>query len=65
MFQDYNERSVFDPPLDDLHVYESIFQKGNTTGVFQFESDGMKRFLILLKPDTFDDIVSMSALYRP
>ncbi len=65
IFQKYLETSSFEPPLDDILVYETIFQKGNTSGIFQFESEGMRRFLILLKPDRFDDIVSMSALYRP
>ncbi|HMY80556.1 MAG TPA: DNA polymerase III subunit alpha [Candidatus Absconditabacterales bacterium] len=65
IFQNYEKTSSFELPLDDQHVYQTIFQKGNTTGIFQFESEGMKRFLMLLKPDKFDDIVSMSALYRP
>lgn len=65
IFQKYMETSVFEPPLDDMLVYETIFQKGNTTWIFQFESEGMKRFLTLLKPDRLDDVVSMSALYRP
>ena len=65
MFQKYMVTSTFEPPLDDLLVFENIFQKWNTSGIFQFESEGMRRFLMLLKPDRFDDIVSMSALYRP
>lgn len=65
LLQRYLETSVFEPPLDDMMVYETVFQKGNTTGIFQFESEGMKRFLMLLKPDRLDDVVSMSALYRP
>lgn len=51
-------------PLDDLASY-SIFQKGQTTGIFQFESAGMKRYLRDLKPTEFEDIVAMVALYRP
>lgn len=65
VFEKYMVNSVFEPPLDDIHVYETVFQKWNTTGIFQFESEGMKKFLILLKPDRLDDVVSMSALYRP
>jgi DNA polymerase-3 subunit alpha len=65
IFKDYFVSSTFEPPLDDKLVYETIFQKWNTSGIFQFESEGMKRFLILLKPDRLDDVVSMSALYRP
>lgn len=51
-------------PLDDLPAYE-LFQRGDTTGVFQLESAGMKRYLRELKPSTFDDIIAMVALYRP
>ncbi len=53
-----------DIPLDDPKVYE-LFQRGDTTGVFQFESAGMKRYLRELKPDRFDDLIAMNALYRP
>lgn len=51
-------------PMDDEKTYK-LFQNGETTGVFQFESAGMKRYLRELKPSTFDDIVAMVALYRP
>ncbi len=51
-------------PLDDAKTYE-LFQKGETTGVFQFESSGMKRYLKLLKPTGIEDIIAMGALYRP
>ncbi|MDD5071649.1 MAG: DNA polymerase III subunit alpha [Patescibacteria group bacterium] len=51
-------------PLDDKKTY-SLFQTGETTGVFQFESSGMKRYLRELKPTEFEDIVAMVALYRP
>ncbi len=51
-------------PLDDQKTYK-LFQKGDTTGVFQLESSGMKRYLKALKPTTFEDIVAMVALYRP
>lgn len=51
-------------PLDDPETFK-IFQAGYTTGVFQFESGGMKRYLKKLKPTVFDDIVAMGALYRP
>ncbi len=51
-------------PLDDPKTYE-LFQRGDTTGVFQLESAGMKRYLKELKPTTFEDIVAMVALYRP
>ena len=51
-------------PLDDEKTYQ-LFQRGDTTGVFQLESAGMKRYLRDLKPTVFDDIIAMVALYRP
>jgi DNA polymerase-3 subunit alpha len=51
-------------PLDDGATYD-LFQRGDTTGVFQLESAGMKRYLKELKPTVFEDIVAMVALYRP
>lgn len=51
-------------PLDDQKTYE-LFQRGDTTGVFQLESAGMKRYLRELKPTVFEDIIAMVALYRP
>ena len=51
-------------PLDDEETYE-LFQRGDTTGVFQLESAGMKRYLRGLKPTHFEDIIAMVALYRP
>ncbi|MEA1962785.1 MAG: DNA polymerase III subunit alpha, partial [Patescibacteria group bacterium] len=51
-------------PLDDAFAYK-LFHDGETTGVFQFESSGMKRYLKELKPSEFEDIVAMVALYRP
>lgn len=53
-----------DIPLDDKETYE-LFQRGDTTGVFQLESAGMKRYLRQLKPSAFEDIIAMVALYRP
>ena len=51
-------------PLDDPETYGTL-QKGNTTGVFQLESSGMKRCLRELKPTEFEDIIAMVSLYRP
>ncbi|MDX1535944.1 MAG: DNA polymerase III subunit alpha [Candidatus Spechtbacterales bacterium] len=51
-------------PLDDPEPYK-LLQKGDTTGVFQLESSGMRRYLKELKPTQFEDIISMVALYRP
>ena len=50
--------------LDDTAAYE-LLQRGDTTGVFQLESAGMKRYLRMLKPTQFEDIIAMGALYRP
>ena len=58
------EINLSELPLDDKKTYE-LFQRGNTTGVFQLESAGMKRYLRGLKPTTFEDIIAMVALYRP
>ncbi len=51
-------------PLDDAKTYE-IFQKGETNGIFQFESAGMQKYLKDLKPDQFNDLIAMNALFRP
>ncbi|MEM7550032.1 MAG: DNA polymerase III subunit alpha [Bacteroidota bacterium] len=51
-------------PLDDEKTYE-LYQKGLTNGTFQFESPGMQKHLRNLKPDKFEDLIAMNALYRP
>lgn len=51
-------------PMDDQRVFD-IFAKGDTTGIFQFESAGMRRYLQELVPNTFEDIIVMVSLYRP
>nr|WP_321232398.1 DNA polymerase III subunit alpha [uncultured Psychroserpens sp.] len=51
-------------PLDDEKTYE-LFQKGETVGVFQYESLGMQKHLKDLKPTVFEDLIAMNALYRP
>jgi DNA polymerase-3 subunit alpha len=51
-------------PLDDKNAYK-LLGSGDTTGVFQLESAGMKRYLKELKPTVFEDIIAMVALYRP
>ena len=51
-------------PLDDELTY-ALFQRGDTNGIFQFESPGMQKNLKALKPDKFDDLIAMNALYRP
>ncbi|HSX65482.1 MAG TPA: DNA polymerase III subunit alpha, partial [Pseudoxanthomonas sp.] len=52
-------------PLDDASVYRDIFANGNTGSVFQFESAGMRRALKEAKPDRFEDLIALNALYRP
>jgi DNA polymerase-3 subunit alpha len=51
-------------PLDDLKTFE-LYQRGDTNGTFQFESDGMQMYLRELRPDQFEDLIAMNALYRP
>ena len=51
-------------PLDDKKTYE-LFQKGDTVGIFQYESLGMQKYLRDLKPNVFEDLIAMNALYRP
>ena len=55
----YEER-----PLDDKKVYE-LFCQAQTSGLFQFESDGMKDILRRLKPERFEDLIALNALFRP
>ena len=50
--------------MDDPDTY-AIFAKGDTDGIFQVESSGMRKYLRMLRPDCFEDIVAMLALYRP
>ncbi|MFQ8958563.1 MAG: hypothetical protein ACLR6O_06900 [Eubacterium sp.] len=51
-------------PIDDKKVY-SLFARGQTEGVFQFESSGMKRMLMNLKPTRLEDLIAATSLYRP
>lgn len=51
-------------PLDDAKTYQ-LYQRGEVTGTFQFESEGMQSYLRGLKPDKFEDLIAMNALYRP
>jgi DNA polymerase-3 subunit alpha len=51
-------------PLDDEKTYE-LFANGETASIFQFESDGMRKHLMALKPTRFEDLIAMNALYRP
>ena len=58
------EINIDNLPLDDQKTFE-LFSNGETTGIFQFESTGMKRYLRELKPNRFEDLIAMNALYRP
>ncbi|WGK66177.1 DNA polymerase III subunit alpha [Croceiramulus getboli] len=51
-------------PLDDEKTYE-LFQRGDTVGIFQYESVGMQKHMQALKPTVFEDLIAMNALYRP
>ena len=60
----HNDIDLYSIPLDDEKTYE-LFQRAQTTGVFQLESGGMKKYLKDLKASSFEDIIAMVALYRP
>ena len=69
-FGDLLNFSIYWPVKDDAKKLKrdktfEIFKNGNTTGIFQFSSDGMRSHLKNLKPDKFDDLIAMNALYRP
>ncbi len=51
-------------PLDDIPTFE-LFQRGDMVGIFQFESEGMQKYLRELKPENVEDLIAMNALYRP
>ena len=51
-------------PIDDVKTYE-LFQRGETVGIFQYESAGMQKYMKELKPTVFADLIAMNALYRP
>ncbi len=51
-------------PIDDVRTYE-LFQRGETIGIFQYESNGMQKYMKELKPTVFGDLIAMNALYRP
>ncbi len=51
-------------PIDDVKTYE-LFQRGETIGIFQYESNGMQKYMKELKPTVFADLIAMNALYRP
>lgn len=65
LFQRFLDTHSFTPPLDDTYTYDKIFKKGDTTGIFQFESQGMRNYLVKLKANSINDLIAMNALYRP
>lgn len=65
MFEHFLKTTSFQPDIHDAFTYDSIFKTGETTGIFQFESQGMRKFLIQLEPNSINDLVAMNALYRP
>ncbi|HJX71635.1 MAG TPA: DNA polymerase III subunit alpha, partial [Bacteroidales bacterium] len=58
------EINIDDISLQDQKTFE-LYSRGDTTGLFQFESEGMKKYLRMLKPNRFEDLIAMNALYRP
>ena len=58
------ELDIDNLPLNDKKTYE-LYQRGETNGTFQFESPPMQKYLRELKPDRFEDLIAMNALYRP
>ncbi len=63
----YRTGILLDPdtfPIDDVKTYE-LFQRGETVGIFQYESPGMQKYMKDLKPTVFGDLIAMNALYRP
>jgi DNA polymerase-3 subunit alpha len=56
---------IEDVPLDDATTYKTVFAKGLTSGIFQFESAGMRDILRRYQPDRLDDLIALNALYRP
>jgi DNA polymerase-3 subunit alpha len=57
--------ALADVPLEDQETYEKVFHSGLTSGVFQFESHGMRDVLRRYKPNTIEDLTALNALYRP
>jgi DNA polymerase-3 subunit alpha len=57
--------TVEELPIDDQQTYQSIFSKAYTSGVFQFESSGMRDILRRYQPDRIEDLIALNALYRP
>lgn len=59
-----NPDDIYNGPLDDKNTF-ALFQRGDTSGIFQFSGSGVKDMLLAVKPDNFDDLPAITALYRP
>jgi len=64
IYKHFLETTSFQPDITDKKAYD-IFKNWDTTWIFQFESQGMRKFLIQLEPEAIHDLVAMNALYRP
>ena len=65
LFEEFMQTMSFNPDMNNQFVFEKVFMTGDTTGIFQFEWEWIRRFLIDLKPNHINDLVAMNALYRP
>jgi DNA polymerase-3 subunit alpha len=57
-------KSAMNPPKDDEQTFR-LFQEAHTFGVFNFESDEMRRYLKILQPSTFEELIALNTMYRP
>ncbi len=65
LFDDFLWTMSFNPDMNNQDVFKKVFMTGDTTWIFQFEWEGIRKFLIDLKPNHINDLVAMNALYRP
>jgi len=65
MFEKFFVDMSFQPDINDKFTYDKVFKEWDTSGIFQFESNWMKKYLIELAPEKIDNLVAMNALYRP
>ena len=65
MFEKFFQNMSFQPDITDKETYDTVFKEWDTSWIFQFESNWMRKFLIQLAPEKIDNLVAMNALYRP
>ena len=65
MFEKFFVDMSFQPDMTDKYTYDKVFKEWDTSWIFQFESNWMRKYLIQLSPDKIDNLVAMNALYRP